>query len=225
MKDLKLIIADNISDLRRKKGMTQAELAEKLSYTDKAISKWERGESVPDIAVLKSLADLFGVSLDYLVSEYHEKENTKKTYNKTQKNNRIAISIISIFIVVLLATLIFVVLNSSPVSLGASLLTFVFAIPIAFIVWLVFNSMWFNKRRNFTIISLLMWSSIFAIYATILFCGLNFWELFLLGLPGQAIIICWSFIKSKVKAGSEYIKSKSAKKGKNEETLDTKMQP
>lgn len=226
MKDLKLIIADNISDLRKKKGMTQAELAEKLSYTDKAVSKWERGESVPDITVLKAIADLFDVSLDYLVSEYHEKENIKRTYDRTQKNNRIAILIISIFIVVLFATLIFVILNSSPLSLKASLLTFVYATPVAFIVWLVFNSLWFNKRRNFTIISLLMWTSFFAIYSTLLFCGFNLWEIFLLGIPGQAIIICWSFIRSKVKAGSEYIKAKSTKKEQANEDLEEKqMQP
>ena len=224
MKDLKLIIADNISDLRRKKGMTQAELAEKLSYTDKAVSKWERGESVPDIAVLKTIADLFGVSLDYLVSEYHEKENTKKTYDKTQKNNHIAITIISIFLVALVATLVFVILNSS-LSLNAALLSFVFAIPAALVVWLVFNSVWFNKRTNFTIISLLMWTSFFAFFAILLFCGINLWEIFLLGIPGQAIIICWSFIKSKVKAGSDYIKSKSTKKDKKNEDLQEEVQP
>lgn len=223
MKDLKNIIADNINDLRKKKGMTQAELAEKLNYTDKAVSKWERGESVPDIGVLKAIADLFGVSLDYLVSEFHEKENEIKTYNKTQKNNRVAITIISIFLVALVATLLFVILNSS-ISLGASLLTFIYAIPVAFIVWLVFNSLWFNRRLNFMIISLLMWTVLFAIYGTLLFCGTNFWQMFLLGIPGQAIIICWSFIKSKVKAGSDYIKSKSAKK-ENKSDTKQEMQP
>ena len=223
MKELKLIIADNISDLRKKKCMTQAELAEKLSYTDKAVSKWERGESVPDIVVLKSIADLFGVSLDYLVSEYHEKENTKNTYDRTQKNNHVAITIISIFLVLLVATLLFVILNSSG-SLDASFLTFMYAIPVAFIVWLVLNTLWFNRRRNFVIISFLMWTVLFAIYVTLLFCGINFWQLFLLGIPGQAIIICWSFIKSKVKAGSDYIKSKSVKKDKNTEP-QKEMQP
>ncbi|MBQ8165289.1 MAG: helix-turn-helix transcriptional regulator [Clostridia bacterium] len=224
MKDLKLIIADNISDLRKKKGMTQADLAANLSYTDKAVSKWERGESVPDIVVLKAIADLFGVSLDYLVSEYHEKENKIKTYNKTQKNNRVAICIISIFLVLLIATLIFVILDSS-ISLQASLLTFVYAIPVAIIVWLVFTCMWFNKRRNFVIISLLMWTSVSAIFITLLFCGINVWEIFLLGIPGQAIIVCWSFIKSKVKAGSDYIKSKSSKKEQKSEEIQEEMQP
>lgn len=224
MKDLKLIIADNISDLRRKKGMTQADLADKLNYTDKAVSKWERGESIPDIIVLKNIADIFDVSLDYLVSEYHEKENKRRSYDKTQKNNRVAISIISIFLVALIATLTFVILNSS-FGLQTSLLTFIFALPVAMIVWLVFNSMWFNKRRNFIIISILMWTSGLAFYTILRLCDINLWEIFLLGIPGQAIIICWSFIKSKVKAGSEFIKAKSTNKesdGDKNNTIEQK---
>lgn len=211
MKDLKLIIADNICELRKKKGLTQAELAEKLNYTDKAVSKWERGESVPDISVLKNIADLFNVSLDYLVTEYHEKGNTKKTFDRTQKNNRIAITIISIFLVALVATLMYVILNR-PLSDEKALMAFVFAVPVGLIVWLVFNSLWFNKRRNFIIISLLMWTCGFALYATLWLCKINIWEIFLLGVPGQAIIICWSFIKSKVKARSDSKKAKSEKK-------------
>ena len=58
MEDLKLIIAKNIVMLRRRDGMTQFELAQRLNYSDKAVSKWERGESVPDIAVLKALTDI-----------------------------------------------------------------------------------------------------------------------------------------------------------------------
>ena len=63
---LKIQIGTNISAFRRQCGMTQAELAERLNYTDKAVSKWERGESMPDVTTLVQLADLFGVSLDDL---------------------------------------------------------------------------------------------------------------------------------------------------------------
>ena len=69
--ELKQVIADNVSSLRRDAGMTQAELAEKLNYTDKAVSKWERGESCPDITVLKTIAELFGVTVDYLITREH----------------------------------------------------------------------------------------------------------------------------------------------------------
>ena len=65
-------IAKNISDLRKKNNWTQAELAERLNYSDKAISKWERGESVPDIEVMYQMASLLNVSVDYLCSEHEE---------------------------------------------------------------------------------------------------------------------------------------------------------
>ena len=64
MEDIKQVIADNIIELRKEQHLTQAELADKMGYTDKAISKWERAESIPDIGTLKEFADLCGVSLD-----------------------------------------------------------------------------------------------------------------------------------------------------------------
>ena len=69
MKDIKSIVAKNITELRIRHNMTQLELAEKLNYSDKTISKWERAESTPDISVLVEIAALFGVTLDALASE------------------------------------------------------------------------------------------------------------------------------------------------------------
>ena len=63
---LRMQIGVNIAAHRKRAGMTQACLAEKLNYSDKAVSKWERGESMPDVTTLVQLADLFGVSLDDL---------------------------------------------------------------------------------------------------------------------------------------------------------------
>jgi len=71
MVDLKPIIAKNIIDLRKSMNWTQAELAQKLNYSDKAISKWERAESIPDVIVLKEIADLFHVKVDYLLEDEH----------------------------------------------------------------------------------------------------------------------------------------------------------
>ena len=68
VEDLKPIIAKNIIDLRRTADITQAQLAEKLNYSDKAVSKWERGEAIPSVATLKEIADHFGVTVDYLIS-------------------------------------------------------------------------------------------------------------------------------------------------------------
>ena len=88
MNDIKSIVAKNISELRQSNNMTQLELAEKINYSDKAISKWERAESSPDISVLVDIAAVFGVTVDYLVKADHtetpvkESEVTKRQYNR-----------------------------------------------------------------------------------------------------------------------------------------------
>ncbi|MBR6807370.1 MAG: helix-turn-helix domain-containing protein [Clostridia bacterium] len=198
--ELKQIIADNVSSLRRNAEMTQAELAEKLNYTDKAVSKWERGESCPDITVLKAIADLFGVTVDYLISEDHEKsEIIPEPVKKRRFGNHISITFISILLVWLVATFTFVLIDLISTSFSLHWLAFVYAVPISMIVWLVFNSIWFSTRKNFLIISLLMWTFLASLYFSLLPAGHNIWQIFFLGLPGQAIIFLWSRIKGKPK--------------------------
>lgn len=68
MEDLKKVIADNIIFYRKEKGYTQLELAEKLNYSDKAVSKWERAESLPDVITLNEIASMLDVTLNDLVS-------------------------------------------------------------------------------------------------------------------------------------------------------------
>lgn len=197
MVDIKLTIAKNIADLRKDNGYTQLDLAEKLNYSDKAISKWERGESVPDIAVLKEIADLFGVTLDYLVQEEHAKLPEFKQALRRRIRNHGFITGISILLVWLAATVAFVV---SDIVMGDSKLhwlSFVYAAPASMIVWLVFNSIWFNRHRNFLIISLLMWSVLAAVFLSLLPFGQILWQIFVLGAPGQIIILLWSRIKYK----------------------------
>ncbi len=205
MQDLKHVIAKNISDLRKENKMTQLDLAEKLNYSDKAVSKWERGESIPDVTVLLEISRLFDVTLDYLVSEDHEikpvmteeevklKEATLKIVSK----NRTAITGISMQAVWLVATIVFIAISLFGVEDSGKWLVFAYAVPITMIVWLVFNSLWFNRRRNYLIISILMWSLLAAVYFTGLVLGVNIFYVNLLGLPGQAIIVLWSVIGKK----------------------------
>lgn len=199
MDDLRLIIAKNISELRRTAEMTQFELAERLNYSDKAVSKWERGESVPDIAVLKNIADIFSVTVDYLLEEAHAKKRFDKPQNKIRLANRGFITGMSITLVWLIALLVFVTGDMFREQLlGFHRLVFLWAVPITFIVWLVLNSVWFNKRRNFLIISFLMWTSLAAIHVSLIaLFDINVRFIYLLGIPGQIIILFWSFIRSK----------------------------
>ena len=198
--ELKQIIADNISLLRRESGITQAELAEKLNYTDKAVSKWERGESVPDVAVLKNIADIFGVTVDYLLTEEHDKsEAVPEPAKKRRFSNHMSITFISILLVWLVATFAFVMFDIIAPESGLHWLSFVYAVPASMIVWLVFNSIWFNTRTNFLIVSLLAWSFLASLFFTLLPLRFNIWQIFVIGVPGQAIILLWSRIRGNPK--------------------------
>lgn len=202
MRDLKPIIAKNISALRISAGMTQIDLAEKLNYSDKAVSKWERAESIPDVSVLLEIAELFGVTLDYIVRE-HEAVKPVRELKKEKFRNRRLITGISIALVWLVATFIYVSTDIASVQASYRWLAFVWAVPASSIVWLVFNSIWFNQRINYIIISLLMWSALAAVYLTLLLAGLNWWILFVLGIPGQIIILMWSGIKMRRKGTAD----------------------
>ena len=193
MKDIKPIVAKNIAQLRLDHGLTQIELAEKLHYSDKAVSKWERAESMPDISVLVEIADLFEVPLDDLVRTSRPKP--KQAALQPPRYNRSMISGISILLVWLVALLVFLTLTVCT-DLTFGWLSFIYALPITAIVWLVLNSIWFCPRRNYLIISLLMWSMLAAIHLTLLAAGRSFWILYLPGVPGQAIILLWSRIRN-----------------------------
>lgn len=193
MEDLKPIIAKNITQLRQGAKMTQSDLAEQLNYSDKAVSKWERAESIPDITVLKAIADLFGVPLDYLVREDHDEVPEKKTqFMPNKRHNHAVITTLSVLLVWFVAVLIYVLIDVIAAGLKVHWVTFLLAIPISMIVWLVFNSIWFNPRRNYLIISLLMWSGLVCIVLTLLVFHIVAWQLLLLGIPGQISIILWS---------------------------------
>lgn len=188
MNDLKSTVARNIAALRQAKGMTQLELAEQLNYSDKAVSKWERAESMPDISVLVDLCDLFGVSLDALVRG--EEPKPQEVPEKKPQYRRSVICLLSVLLVWFLAMASFVMLNLFSTGLPAWL-SFIYALPVSMIVWLVFNSLWFRRRMNYLIISLLMWTLLLSVHLSFLMLGTNIWMIYLLGVPGQLILLVW----------------------------------
>jgi len=192
MQDLKPIIAKNIADLRRDASMTQIELATRLNYSDKAVSKWERGESIPDVAVLKEIADLFGVKVDYLLCEDHSTVQPEERTPQQKRSHKI-ISLLSLSLVWLVATLVFVILRITLPDMTGLWLVFLYALPVTAIVALVFNTMWGVVRRNYLIISVLVWSILASVYLSAPIPMM--WLLFLLGVPAQLIIILWSRLK------------------------------
>lgn len=199
MPDIKFTIGKNIAELRKSHGMTQLELAEKLSYSDKAISKWERGEVTTDILVLKEVANIFGVTLDYLMEEEHKKKPEPETEVKGKLHNRGLITGICILLVWVAATFAFVTTDIITVNVTIHWLAFVYAVPLSMVMWLIFNSIWFKKHTNFLIVSILMWTALAAVYITLLVYRMNLWQLFFLGAPCQIIIIMWSKLRYKKK--------------------------
>lgn len=198
---LKKQIGANIAAYRKRLGLTQAGLAEKLNYSDKAISKWERGESVPDVLILCQLAELFEVSVNDLVVDPNalpENPGTvervmgraveKTLKRKADKRIILGLSSVLVWFVALFA---FVVLSS--IGIHKTWLAFIFAIPVNAIVLLSLRSAWHDFRQNLLLISAIMWGSLLSVYmAFLVVFDLNCWKIFLLGIPGQVAILLWS---------------------------------
>ncbi len=196
MEDLKNIIAGNIGQLRRRAGMTQIELAERLNYSDKAISKWERGESLPDVVTLKEIADLFAVSVDYLLRPDHPKETEiKREYSRRQRRNHRLITAMSCVLVWLIATFVFVNIHLIVPEIPSQWLCFVCAVPVTAVVLLVFNSIWGNRQHNLIIISILLWSILGRV--CLIFRQYNWWPIFVIGIPAQVIVGLWAGLRYK----------------------------
>ena len=170
--------------------MTQAELAERLNYSDKAISKWERAESIPDIYILKRLADMFGVTVDWLIKDNGEHPITEN--NRKAKNHKL-ITLISAASVWFVALVVFVSCWIANKAVYALWLIFVAAVPATAILLLIFNSIWGKRKRlkNMLIISALIWSGLALIFLMLLrLAGMtSAWMIFLVGIPAQVVVV------------------------------------
>ena len=162
--------------------LTQIELAEKINYSDKAISKWERGESIPDVSVLLNLAKLFGVNIDFLVTEHNNTEIAKEQTNYAagiKKKNHLLISAITFLAMLIAETIVFISLQGS----GAV------------------TSVWRNII-NFIAVSALIWTILADAFFIILLCGRSFPLVFVLGFPAE-IVAMMSFKIKILSVGSK----------------------
>lgn len=193
--NLKNQIGSNIARFRRQAGLTQAGLAERLNYSDKAVSKWERGESIPDVLTLVQLAELFGIGVDELVTDPNAPARVgpaqEQPPEKPKANKRVILALSST-LVWFVALLVYVILSSFPSMRFYSWIPFFFAVPINAIVALSLLSAWGNYRWNRLLISIMVWGFLigFHFLGWVIF-HYNFWKLFLLGIPGQIAIFLW----------------------------------
>ncbi len=206
---LRLQLGKNIAAFRKSSGMTQVALGEKINFSDKAVSKWERGESLPDLPTLLQLAAVFDVTVDDLLKDpYALPEDVgavervmEKAVERTlkRKADKRIIGGLCAVLVWFVAMLSFVLCASF--GLWESWLAFVYAGPVTCLVLLCLYSAWRDYRRNKILISGMMWGVLASVYLTVLIATtMNMWMLFLLGIPGQAAIILWFRLFRKVPA-------------------------
>ena len=194
------VLISNLISLRKSRSLTQIELGEKINYSDKTISKWENGDSCPNIEAVHKLAKFYDVSIDDLLSEDFQID--KKIVAEKQRNNsKLIISLLAVMTVWLIATIIFVAI--SLLDIANAWMVFIVAVPASAIVALVFNSIWGNTRFNYLIISILLWTLLTAIFLSALKYAKVLWVIFLIGVPIQIAIILWSQLKRKKKKAKQ----------------------
>ena len=195
MKDVKLTVAKNLSMLRKKKGLTQAELAERLCYSDKAVSRWEHGETLPDINVLYELCSFYGITMNDLVDEQCDVcENDEQEQEKYARKYRTWLGISTSVVVWLAAVLMF---TYTQVIYGVGYwVAFVWAVPVSCVAMMYICRSVFNWVANFVFTSVCIWSAIAAMYLNMLFNHrVNLWTIFIIGIPLETLAFIWQKMK------------------------------
>lgn len=185
MDDIRLVVASNIIRLRTQANLTQAQLGEKLNYSDKTISKWERAEALPDVSVLKQIGEIFHVSLDELINAHNQwaRPLDKKRDKPEHRFSRTAVTLVTLAGIWTLAVIIFVIFW----ILGSwKWKVFVYAVPVSLVTLLLFNSFWNKGKGNLYIVSALVLSLIASLYVGLL--RYQLWQLFIIAAPAEVVV-------------------------------------
>ncbi|MBE6131186.1 MAG: helix-turn-helix transcriptional regulator [Erysipelotrichaceae bacterium] len=198
----KELVAKNLTNYRKINNLTQLDLAEKLSYSDKAISKWERGESLPDLYTLEKIANLYGITINDLVYEKQEIIKPKKL----KKTNHLFVTLLSTILVWFIATLTFVTLMLIPATSSYdNWLAFIIAIPTFFIVLTVFACLWYKNVLRCISVSGIVWGVVIALQIILYLNHLkNNSLIYIIAGVFQILVILWFIMvdyqkKSKIK--------------------------
>ena len=199
-KSLEQIVADNLVYYRKAAGLTQLEVAEKFNYSDKSISKWERAEGLPDILVLKALADFYDIRVD----DFFREEKAK--IKMTRKSRRWFIFGLSETLVWLVFGVFFSVFSIALPNVFAWWLLFVYAAAASAILAVVWAGIYHKRLYQLIATSCIVWFTIASVYLTALMVQLrasslnpNLWLLFLIGAPLEILAILWYFLRKNLK--------------------------
>ena len=185
MENLNFIIGKNLSALRKKNKLTQLELAQMLNYSDKAVSKWENGESIPGIDVLYRISKIYNVSLDYIVGDSPAPVPVIET-SKIKKRHFI-ITLLSILAVWLTVVVFFIAFNIF--SRFKLWILFCWAVPASIVISIIFDAVWNRHRLLFWLVSSLIWTLLICL--SLQFFNYNIWQVLFIGIPLQIGAILW----------------------------------
>lgn len=186
--EIKLNFSQNLINLRKTKNLTQLQLAEKLNYSDKAVSKWEVGAVMPDVETLTHIAEFFGITVNDLI--YKKKKSVLREFYK----NHVVISLFTFAMVWFVSTIIYFVLDNATI-LDRCWLTFIFTIPVSSIVLIVFSAIWFKRIFTYLSTTMLLWGIIVSVYLAI--NNFYLWFIFIIGVVGQIAISFLFALKKK----------------------------
>ena len=200
MKDIKSIIAKNLTDLRKLNGLTQAQLADQINYSDKAISKWERGEASMDIETLFRLSELFHVDIDYFFEENAGENVEHFSTKKMFIIRKIGLLILALMAILLVAVAMYITTFLYDMAIkDKAWVVYVWCIAICCLVSWAFCTRQKYKIAALVLISCSVWTILGSIYLTALVNGVNFWMIFLVGFPIQAALLVYKLLKVRAK--------------------------
>lgn len=200
MENLNKIIGSNLTFLRKKAGLTQLEFGEKFSYSDKTVSRWEQGDVIPSVEVLKDIADFYGVSVDFILKEHKSEEDFSSIVKKTPyAANKILLIILVCTIIVSVCVTIYVAsiynLGTTDPNVNRWWSVFLWAIPLSSLIVAYMTKKIFNSSKIFIIcISVFIWTILIAAFFSFLYKGV-YWYLFFIGIPVQAALIMYLYMK------------------------------
>lgn len=197
LSELKLVTAGNLIKLRTGRGLTQAELGAMLNYSDKTISKWERGEAIPDAYVLTQLAEIFGVTVDALLSppgKWQPPEPEKEQEHSYSTRAIIAIAVIGVWTLALSA---FVALWLAHIICWQ---IFVVTLPVSILTYLVLICVFDQKQHLQTVVAVFVLSLFVMLY--LLFWHSNPWQIFLIAILAEVLVALSFRVRKRPRRGA-----------------------
>lgn len=193
MEKLDTIIASNLIYLRKKAKLTQLEFGEKFNYSDKTVSKWELGTVIPSVDVLKNIADFYGVSVDYILTEHHnQKEFDSEISKVVNSREKIIFMALAVTVAWCIAAVVFAFFIISKRLPDTGWISFIWAVPASFLILAYFSRRFFKDSSwSLIFMSVFVWTILTATYLHLGFIPRtwSYWFLFIIGVPVQALLV------------------------------------